>query len=346
MRTLETQQTVPTQCVRRKRRNVHYDYVRSSGGGGGGYHSPHFVWSIMFILICTGIFIDVTTTTTRYYVMGNSILHTEAYDDDNDAVVDAVDDVDDVLLSSTSNSQLHNIDVHHHHSDHHDTPTYVNNDSDSNQHTATTDMCHDMYMTMYMDGFHWSLFFQHMKSPKMICLNYFVSTWKIQYPSEFRGCMIYTFLLAILLEALSSIRTMCEQYFHPATKDDTVSNTLHQHRLQEMTRHLITIILYTIQTVIGYLLMLVVMSYSIELLLSVLLGLIIGNGLFVRYHDDSTGSSNSNSEATLLDDDENDNGMTNSPYDEHQPDDEAQSLLSSSGRRQRSNDGIIIRRRG
>ena len=136
---------------------------------------------VWFIHIAISISLDVTTTApSQYLVMGNIIPNEKNNGDDI----------------------IHHHDHHHHHD--HDHHHHVTDDHHHhNNSTNNVDMCHDMYMTMYMDGFHWSLLFHPMQSPNVIiCLNYFVSTWKIQYPYEFRGCMLYTFLLAILLSFL------------------------------------------------------------------------------------------------------------------------------------------------
>ena len=65
------------------------------------------------------------------------------------------------------------------------------------------DFCRGMYMTMFMDGFRWTLFLKH---PSPQCLNYFVKSWRLEDPAKFRGAVLYTFLLAILVEGLSSAR--------------------------------------------------------------------------------------------------------------------------------------------
>lgn len=306
---------VPTQCKGLQRRSCHCSDVSSF------YGFQSFYYFITFAILSTCI---VVPTIQRYVVVGHAM--------DNDAF-------DDIRTASSHTHDTH--DLHHHHHDH---AMFVMNDGN---HT-TGDMCHDMYMTMYMDGFHWSLFFQHMKSPKMICLNYFVSTWKVQYPSEFRGCMIYTFLLAILLEALSSIRAVCGQYFQHQRSSIVrgqhhIGSSFHYRRrlgLLEVSRHIITIILYAFQTIIGYLIMLIVMSYSMELLLSILFGLIIGNGLFVRY------TNNTNNEDSRFDDfDEDDDDRENDSPATIDIIDETQSLLPVSDRsRNRPIDGIIRRR--
>ena len=86
--------------------------------------------------------------------------------------------------------------------------------------------------------------------------------------------------------------------------------------------------------------MLIVMSYSMELLLSILFGLIIGNGLFVRY------TNNTNNEDSRFDDfDEDDDDRENDGPATIDIIDETQSLLPVSDRsRNRPIDGIIRRR--
>ena len=56
------------------------------------------------------------------------------------------------------------------------------------------DFCKGMYMTMFMDGFHWSLLFR----PSPQCLNYFVQSWRLENASKFRGAMLFTFLLTLV----------------------------------------------------------------------------------------------------------------------------------------------------
>ena len=266
-----------------------------------------------------------------------------------------------LLLLTLSTYTSFGNDIIHDHYDHHHSTFIAKDDHNHNNRNSNTnnniDLCHDMYMTMYMDGFHWSLFeFFHprhtQRSP--ICLNYFVSTWKIQYPNEFRGCMIYTFLLAILLEALSSIRTICLQYLlQPLPKNNnTNSRPLQQQRRYYylcfivVLRHVVAIMLYALQIIIGYLLMLIAMVYSIELFLSIVFGLIIGNGLFVRYNHDTASDNNIDDD----DDDDIDDDGGNQPdlEEEHCCNEETQSLLSGSATilssSTRANDGNIRRR--
>lgn len=169
-----------------------------------------------------------------------------------------------------------------------------------------------MYMTMFMDGFHTSLLsftsnsiVRKQKaatillstSPDKIvplgsthsntvstnttaaavsssnvnaCLNYFVSSWKLDDRDKFQGAMIFAFLLAILIEALSAVRMVIVTQYSRTVK-------------QKHTRHFLLTICYGVQGLLGYLLMLITMSYSIELVVSVIAGLMVGNILFMSY---------------------------------------------------------------
>jgi Ctr copper transporter family len=132
----------------------------------------------------------------------------------------------------------------------------------------TTEFCKGMYMTMFMDGFHWTL----LKQPSVQCLNYFVRSWRLENAGKFKGAMLFTFLLAVLIEGLSSARVTVVH-----------SSTIIQKR--QFLHGLLTAI-YGLQALLGYILMLVTMSFSIELVASVIAGLMVGNLLFMRYDDD------------------------------------------------------------
>lgn len=122
------------------------------------------------------------------------------------------------------------------------------------------EFCRGVYMTMFMDGFHWTL----LKRPSPQCLNYFVRSWRLENASKFKGAMLFTFLLAVLVEALSAMR------------GSIVRNMKRQ-------QHVVLTVIYGIQALLGYILMLVTMSFSIELVLSLILGLMMGNLFFMKY---------------------------------------------------------------
>ena len=117
-----------------------------------------------------------------------------------------------------------------------------------------------MDMTMYMDGLHWSLLF--FKNPQQHgCLNYFVQTWKLQNAAAFRGACLFSFLLAVLVEGLSAFRL----------------------KVIQSTRrsHVVLTAIYGMQALLGYSIMIIVMSFSVELILSVCAGLVMGHWLLV-----------------------------------------------------------------
>ena len=81
--------------------------------------------------------------------------------------------------------------------------------------------------------------------------------------------MLFTFLLAILVEGLSSARI----------------NVAHNMTSRKQQHALLTVI-YGLQALMGYILMLVTMSFLVELVMSVIGGLVVGNLLFMRYNDE------------------------------------------------------------
>ena len=148
--------------------------------------------------------------------------------------------------------------------------------------TATTPFCQGMYMTMFMDGFHWSMFLRRPPAPQ--CLNYFVQSWRLDNASQFQGAMLFTFLLAILVEGLSSARSVLVR------RSNIPNNT----RAAYQHQHALLTAIYALQTLLGYILMLVTMSFSVELFLSVVVGLMVGNLLFIRYNSSTTNTGNNN----------------------------------------------------
>ena len=133
------------------------------------------------------------------------------------------------------------------------------------------EFCQGMYMTMFMDGFRWTLL---LSKPSPQCLSYFVQSWRLENAAKFKGAMLFTFLLAILLEGLSSARGVLVR-----------SSSLPIFGNHRRRQHLLMTLIYAIQALLGYILMLVTMSFSMELFLSVIVGLMVGNLLFIRYNE-------------------------------------------------------------
>jgi hypothetical protein len=209
-----------------------------------------------------------------------------------------------------------------------------------------------MYMTMFMDGFHWSII-AFFRRPSPHCLNYFVRSWKLENASKFRGAMIFTFLLAILVEALSSARTFVLSYFSSTKTIKTSSSsssaaasrrrqpppqsgersdaTQQKRRLQ----HVMLTGIYGLQAILGYALMIITMSFSVELVLSVVAGLMMGNLLFIRYdshcsisiNPDASGRSRSQRNESSTSPDSSRNNRQNDSIYSDRP--EVRPLLSS-----------------
>jgi hypothetical protein len=126
----------------------------------------------------------------------------------------------------------------------------------NNKDTMGNDFCNGMSMIMAMGGFQWSLF------SKGDCLTYFVAPWKLNDSGKFQGAMVYSFLLALLTEGITSFQGWIRRF------------------LTGKARKFVMAFLYAIQNCLGYVVMLIAMMYSIELLVCVLLGLMTGRALF------------------------------------------------------------------
>lgn len=173
--------------------------------------------------------------------------------------------------------------------------------------------CNDeMYMTMFMDGFQMTLLGTTIgidddfsennitttgePQRRPYCLNYFVSSWKLNNSNKFIGAMVFTCLLAIIVEALSSLRHLI--LHHPYWKLERKTSRSRynqsssfgqqqQYHKRMRLRHQLSTLCYSIQCLLGYILMLITMSFSIELFGSVIIGLMIGDLLFTSYDDDN-----------------------------------------------------------
>jgi hypothetical protein len=166
-----------------------------------------------------------------------------------------------------------------------------NNTERRNKMDMGNDFCSGMSMTMAMRGFQSSLFWHGSSSTssssgdrhhhygeeqedyttrnnnnnKADCLTFFVQHWKLDTAGQFVGAMVYSFLLAIMTEALTSVQGRIKKYLPNGT-----------------IRTVIMSILYAVQQLSGYLVMFIAMTYSMELFASALLGLMAGNLVYLR----------------------------------------------------------------
>lgn len=146
---------------------------------------------------------------------------------------------------------------------------------DSN--STVAEFCRGMPMSMFMDGFHWSL--HHPSHPNNNtatgtttppdCLIYFVTGWVLDDADKFKGAIIFSFLLALCMEILSAIRGAAAHYLHQNKWLRFVGLTL----------------IYGLQALLGYLLMFLSMTFSIEILLAAIVGLCVGNIALFRYEE-------------------------------------------------------------
>ena len=118
--------------------------------------------------------------------------------------------------------------------------------------------CNGMSMTMAMGGFQWSLLSKQAGD----CISYFAPGWTLDNAGKFQGAMLYSFLLGIFTEGVHTF----EAFLRPV--------------VPLRLRHTTMALLYGFQRFFGYIVMLIAMTYTWELLLSAIAGLMVGHFLF------------------------------------------------------------------
>merc|ERR1740130_2666125 len=138
--------------------------------------------------------------------------------------------------------------------------------ADDNYYNDNMDFCKGMFMTMSMKGFQSALF----SNNKSDCLTFLFTNWKLDSSGKFLGAMIYTFLLAVLSEwgGTTTIRLQ------------KVLSRNQRLKKYKYSRKCMMTVLYGVQQLLGWGLMLISMTFSIELFLSVIFGIFIGKLLF------------------------------------------------------------------
>lgn len=126
------------------------------------------------------------------------------------------------------------------------------------------DFCSGMYMIMAMSGFQWSLF----GSTSKACLLYFAPEWRLDGIGKFQGAMAYSFLLAVLTEGVHTLHQWM------------TLRLPHNNNINNRTKHFLLSLVYAIDRWMGYVIMLVAMMFSWEMLLSVIFGVMVGRLLF------------------------------------------------------------------
>ena len=125
-----------------------------------------------------------------------------------------------------------------------------------------------------MDGFKFSL------ADEEPCLNLFFPDWTLDSKPKFYVAMVGVFFLAIFFEGLSSWRyriVLSVKLAHRRNVDTGPNST-------QMLRLVVTL-MHGLQGLVGYLLMLTIMTFSVELLLTAVSGLAVGYGIFFQYEE-------------------------------------------------------------
>jgi hypothetical protein len=112
---------------------------------------------------------------------------------------------------------------------------------------------------MIMEGFTSQLF----SGSKAPCMNFLFTTWELNGAFKFGAACVGTFFLGMLLHLVTKVRQAVGRW--------KLSNT----------RTIYLSLLYGLNTGMGYMLMLLAMTYSTELFLMVLTGLTVGYGVFL-----------------------------------------------------------------
>mmetsp|Transcript_14750 Transcript_14750/g.24394 ORF Transcript_14750/g.24394 Transcript_14750/m.24394 type:complete len:236 (-) Transcript_14750:71-778(-) len=121
-------------------------------------------------------------------------------------------------------------------------------------------------MIMYMDGFRSSL----STTSTNPCLNLYFITWTLNTRAKFGFAMIGIVALGVITEGISKLRSLV----HAKLRGTTPS----------LKRWSITI-LHGLQALVGYILMLATMTFSVELLACVIFGLGLGFAIFYTHAD-------------------------------------------------------------
>ena len=135
--------------------------------------------------------------------------------------------------------------------------------------------CTGMAMSMYMDGFTSSL--RHTwwafasttahRREAPGCLNLFFPAWTLDGAGKFAAAAFGVLALGVAVEALSALR-----------RSRAVALARAKHRGRSAAATAETALLYGLQLALGYFLMLAVMTYSVELFVAAVTGVILGHG--------------------------------------------------------------------
>ncbi len=152
-------------------------------------------------------------------------------------------------------------------------------------------------MTMYMQGFRFSLWTANRDNP-LPCINLLFPQWTLDNRTKFICAMMAVLLLGMTVELVMVMKlkyvALVKKRSHRERTTRNDPELVNQHNNSNTSsrsgrgdpdktdnvRFVLTCF-HSVQALVGYVLMLVVMSYSVELMLSAVLGL--GLGYFMSY---------------------------------------------------------------
>lgn len=147
--------------------------------------------------------------------------------------------------------------------------------------------CRPRGMVMYMNGFHFAL---DASSPEKNCINLWFPGWLLDSFEKFCAAMLVVVVLGIATEGIGALRIRTHKKIF--RKMQTLQSEMEK-RQQERSLKFLNTGFHVFQGLLGYMLMLAVMTYSIEMLFSCLCGVMLGYHIF--YSDLSSIPSGMNS---------------------------------------------------
>ena len=162
-------------------------------------------------------------------------------------------------------------DMHHGNHDH-ASMMAMGDDSQGGEHLLCSSDGMAGGMVMYMEGFQWTL------QGEGSCLNLFVASWKLDTYWKFFAAMVCVVGMGIATEGINRWKHTAAQAANAyARTTNSTNNSNHHHHQYAAMQHTC---LQGLSILSAYLLMLVVMTYSLELLSCVIVGLMIGHYVF------------------------------------------------------------------
>jgi len=143
--------------------------------------------------------------------------------------------------------------------------------------TSANNFCTNEHgsMAMYMDGFHFTfssttIYYSEANDtppPLRPCINLYFPGWTLYNRERFVFAMVVVFTLGVMVEFLAVWRV---NYLNMVTKTNKNVQSIEKRVKIVMT------LCYTLQALMGYILMLATMTYSLELLICTCTGLCVG----------------------------------------------------------------------